>query len=1092
MARDTEKRVQAKFIIDSTGFNKGLGDINRQLKLTQSELQASNAKVGVFGNNIDKLKVTSESLTRQISLQNEKVKTYKDVIQATTEKLQGNIKAKDELKKKITETSAKYQEAIKLYGKESEEAQKAKSEVDKLTDEYKKKEKAVESNTKQIDNYTINLNKAEAELAKMQGELQKTNKELAKSSNGWIQSSETLKKASEKLKKTGSVISGAGDKILKLTAPLVGAGIASLKFANDFENSMAKVSTISVESEVSIKDLRKQIIKLSDDTGIAATEIANNVYDAISAGQKTGDAVNFVANSTKLAKAGFAQAADSLDILTTIMNAYKLKAEEVGRVSDILIQVQNKGKVTVGELSSVMGKVIPTAVATNTSLEQLGAGYALMTANGIKAAESTTYMNSMLNELSKTGTKADKALREMTGKSFSDLMKEGKNLSDILNLLNDYAKKNKLSLKDMFGSAEAGKAALVLATNAGEDFNGMLKDMNNSIGSTDEAFKKVTNTRGERFAKSLNKLRNEAIRFGDTIAPIMDSLSNGISKLADKLGKLDEKQLQAIAKVGMLAVGLGGVLKVGGGLISTVGNIAGGLSKLTGAFGTATMATKGTTAVVGLATKGFSMAGLAAKAGALLLNPWTLGIGAAALAGVGIAKALKTEVVPAVNLFNDKVEYSVTPINNALNAYYGYGQNVEVTTIKISEATKKTVGAYIEMDNGVKNTLTDLYINSTAITEQNKNELIGKYQQMGETINSNLQIKRDENVKSLQEFFAKSKAITDAEETDILKKTDVYYNGKKKIIDDYQKQIKDILDKASKEHRAITEEESKTILGLQNKMKEESIKILSENELEAKVILERMKGYDTRITAEQTSQHIKKLNEGRDKAVKAANEEYEKRIATIIKMRDEAKVISAEQADVLIADATRQKDGIIQKAEETRIEAIKKMSDMNTDLESQVDTTTGKILTWWDKIKRWWSGWQPETKTFTINQVTTTTTSNTSPYLAPQYQYGGYKVNVRPGSNASGTNSWRGGLTSLHEKGYELYDLPNRTRIYNHEASEDLVMKTAETVARKIVGNNGNNKAGVNVTQNIYAPVPTPSEISRQSKRELQKLALSW
>ena len=191
-------------------------------------------------------------------------------------------------------------------------------------------------------------------------------------------------------------------------------------------------------------------------------------------------------------------------------------------------------------------KVIPTAVSTNTSLKQVTAGYALMTKNGIKAAESTTYMNSMLNEMSKTGSTADKAIRKVSGKSFADLMKEGKNVSDVLNMMNEYAQKNNLSLKDLFGSAEAGKAALVLSTDAGKDFNDMLGKMEQSTGATGEAFDKVTNTKGERFKKSLNKMKNTAIKFGDAIAPMLDKVSKFIGKLADKLNGLSSEQLESI------------------------------------------------------------------------------------------------------------------------------------------------------------------------------------------------------------------------------------------------------------------------------------------------------------------------------------------------------------------------------------------------------------------------------------------------------------------------------------------------------------------------------------------------------------------
>lgn len=99
---------------------------------------------------------------------------------------------------------------------------------------------------------------------------------------------------------------------------------------------------------------------------------------------------------------------------------------------------------------------------------------------------------------------------------------------------------------------------------------------------------------------------------------------------------------------------------------------------------------------------------------------------------------------------------------------------------------------------------------------------------------------------------------------------------------------------------------------------------------------------------------------------------------------------------------------------------------------------------------------------------------------------------VAVGANWTGTPYWRGGLTTLHELGYELYDLPSGTRIYNHEASEDLVIKTAEAVAKKIVDSYASQQrvSGIEVTQHIYAPTPSPSEVARQTRKSLQRLAL--
>ena len=69
----------------------------------------------------------------------------------------------------------------------------------------------------------------------------------------------------------------------------------------------------------------------------------------------------------------------------------------------------------------------------------------------------------------------------------------------------------------------------------------------------------------------------------------------------------------------------------------------------------------------------------------------------------------------------------------------------------------------------------------------------------------------------------------------------------------------------------------------------------------------------------------------------------------------------------------------------------------------------------------------------------------------------------------------------------------NRTRIYNHEASESLVKQTAKDVAESVLkGFNGNTGTNINVTQNILTTQATPSEIARQTKNNLKELALGW
>lgn len=431
----------------------------------------------------------------------------------------------------------------------------------------------------QYDALQREIIETEQNLKDLERQAQETNTSLS----GFTQ-------AAEKVGKFGDAATSAGKKMLPVTAAITAAGGASVKMAMDFEDAMARVNTIADTTEVPLSELEKAILDLSNQTGISSSEIASNVYDAISAGQKTGDAVNFVSNSTKLARAGFADAGSALDVLTTIMNAYGLEASDVARVSDVLIQTQNLGKTTVGELSSSMGKIIPTAKANGVALEQVAAGYALMTSNGVATAESTTYMNSMLNELGKSGTKVSDTLKEKTGKSFLELMQDGASLSDVLQIISDSAKEQGLAFGDLWGSAEAGKAGLILLGDSAAAFNGTLEQMQNSTGATETAFGKL-NTNSYTIQKALNQLKNTAIELGSAVmsvlAPIILALAKKIqafttwfSGLSDGTKKMIVVIAGIVATVGPVLIIIGKIATGISAVMSVVGMIAPAISAL--------------------------------------------------------------------------------------------------------------------------------------------------------------------------------------------------------------------------------------------------------------------------------------------------------------------------------------------------------------------------------------------------------------------------------------------------------------------------------------------------------------------------------
>ena len=402
----------------------------------------------------------------------------------------------------------------------------------------------------------------------------------------------------------GKSMTSIGSTLTKtVTAPLVAAGTAAFKFSSDFETAISKVSTIADPAKKSIGSIKKEIVDLSNQTGMAASDLAEATYQAISAGVDTSSAVSFVAQSSKLAAAGFTDTTTAVDALTTILNAYGLEAADAEHVSDVLISTQNKGKTTVKELASSMGKIIPTANAMGVSLEDLGTSYSYLTAGGIDTAEATTYMNSMFNELGKSGTDVSNILKEKTGKSFQELMQSGYSVRDVLGILQQYADETGVGFNDLWSSQEAGRAATALLKTETEDYNATLKDFQTTQGDTETAFNKMANTTEFKLKVALQNGKNALMQLGDTLKtmllPFIEKGVEQLKKLNTWLSNLDKSEKEQIVKIAAIAAAIGPVLMVLGKLTSSVGSIITTFGKIPGAIAKAKSAFTAVSAAIG-------------------------------------------------------------------------------------------------------------------------------------------------------------------------------------------------------------------------------------------------------------------------------------------------------------------------------------------------------------------------------------------------------------------------------------------------------------------------------------------------------------
>lgn len=384
----------------------------------------------------------------------------------------------------------------------------------------------------------------------------------------------------------GDKISSVGKSIAPVSVAVGGVFTASTKSASDFTDGMAKMSTLFDTTKVNVGQLSKEFIGLSNETGKSATELAEAGYQALSASVPVEKLGGFIETSANLAKVGFTDTATAVDVMTTAINAYCMETEDADKIANNLVRTQNLGKTTVNELASSMGKIIPTASSMNVDLDNLCTTYVLLTKQGIATAEATTYANSMMNEMGDSGTTVGGILRDLTGKSFQELMADGYSLGDVLAILQNYANDTGTNFNELWGSSEAGKAAIAILNGGVDEFNTTLAEMGSTADIVGEGLEKL-DTPSAKINKALNQVKNSGIELGSAfltaLVPTITTVADVVEKVTTWFSGLDDGTKTVIATVMAFIAALSPVLIIGGKVISGIGKVITVVPQIVGA-----------------------------------------------------------------------------------------------------------------------------------------------------------------------------------------------------------------------------------------------------------------------------------------------------------------------------------------------------------------------------------------------------------------------------------------------------------------------------------------------------------------------------
>src|SRR3990172_5958470 len=139
----------------------------------------------------------------------------------------------------------------------------------------------------------------------------------------------------QKFQGLGQSLTGVGKRLTTgLTLPLIGLGAVALKLASDFDASMRNVNSIAQLPEGQFKSLSDSVLQFALTTRSSSTDVANALYDVVSAGFDTEKGFVVMQNSSKLAEAGLADITDTTKLLIAAMFSYGKGVEEAGHLTD--------------------------------------------------------------------------------------------------------------------------------------------------------------------------------------------------------------------------------------------------------------------------------------------------------------------------------------------------------------------------------------------------------------------------------------------------------------------------------------------------------------------------------------------------------------------------------------------------------------------------------------------------------------------------------------------------------------------------------------------------------------------------------------
>ena len=508
---------------DTTKLSKALESVNKNIKNTQTQLK-----------DVEKLLKLDPTNTELLS---QKHKLLADAVSATKDKLS----------------------TLKIAAEQANTAL-ANGEISQ----------------QQYDALQREIVETEQELRRLQTEADKTNTAFAK-----------IGAAGEVMQNVGNKISGAGEKLMPITAGVTALGTLAVKTGADFDSAMSKVAAVSGATGEELDALRDKARDMGSKTKFSASEAAEAMNYMAMAGWKTEDMLSGIEGIMNLAAASGEDLATTSDIVTDALTAFGLTAADSGHFADVLAAASSNANTNVSMMGETFKYAAPVAGALGFSVEDTAQAIGLMANAGIKSTQAGTSLRSILTALSGEVKFCGDAIGEVTVQTT--------NADSSMRDLNDILDDCRTAFSGLSESEQASAAQALVGKNAMSGFLALMNaapadisKLEGAISACDGTSLSMAETMQDNLAGQLTILKSQleelAISFSDVLMPAIRSIVTWVQGLVDWLNQLDPQTKETIVKIALAAAALGPLLIVLGKTVSGVGTVFSAVSKLPALF----------------------------------------------------------------------------------------------------------------------------------------------------------------------------------------------------------------------------------------------------------------------------------------------------------------------------------------------------------------------------------------------------------------------------------------------------------------------------------------------------------------------------